>query len=448
MYNRKASTKEERAQMRAEALEGYTVTEYPEADSVAGKMTAGNRTYIKIFDGTAAKPYAAYYFKTEAAADAYIAEHMKRRAANKAFDAEQKAKQEANRRNASPDLPRFEIGRSYYDKHYCDDGYDSEYITEIEIKDRSACFVTYCEKNRRGDSEPKRAKIKFDNKGEYISDGWNWYRAAALMPTEEEQAAQREAERKAREEKEQQDRAAAAEYFAALTEEARAIVESDSEPKAGAPYVIIEWSESPAINRLELGAEDGSGRKLSIKAADELFKLLDSRQNSDREKFDFLGWYDKTSFIIHFTNDAGEPETYEGRQDFGDGDGGIIEHIKAFAASYKSYSEKKPGDPMDEEIRADLAKFAQKLESYARPVYVLDADRTAEATKAIRAAKEKRIAEEANEINALLLMADDDDIEQLAREAPNRITKQFFIQELYRRDRQRGINLARELLAG
>ena len=78
----------------------------------------------------------------------------------------------------------------------------------------------------------------------------------------------------------------------------------------------------------------------------------------------------------------------------------------------------------------------------------MDADRTAEATKAVRAAKEKRIAEEVNEVNALLLMASDDDIEQLAREAPNRITKQFFIQELYRRDNRRGINLARELLAG
>lgn len=448
MYNRKASTKEERAQMRAEALEGYTVTEYPEADSVAGKMTAGDRTYIKIFDGTAAKHYAAYYFKTEAAADAYIAEHMKRRAANKAFDAEQKAKQEANRRNADPDLPRFEIGRSYYDKHYCDDGYDSEYITEIEIKDRSACFVTYCEKNRRGDSEPKRAKIKFDDKGEYISDGWNYYRAAAIMPTEEEQAAQREAERKAREEKEQQDRAAAAEYFAALTEEARAIVDGDSEPKAGAPYVIIEWSESPAINRLNIEAEDGNGRKLSIKAADELFKLLDSRQNSDREKFDFLGWYDKTSFIIHFTNDAGEPETYEGRQDFGDGDGGIIEHIKAFAASYRSYGEKKSGDPTDEEIRAGLMKFAQKLESYARPVYVLDSTRTAEHMKQIKEAQAAQTARELNELNTMLLMLGNDDIEQLARNAPDRTTKQFFIQELYRRDNRRGLNLARELLAG
>ena len=448
MYGRKASTKEERARMRAEALEGYAVTEYPEADSVAGKMTAGDRTYIKIFDGTASKPYVYYSFKTEAAADAYIAEHMKRRAANIAFDKEQKAKQEANRKNADPDLPRFEAGRCYYDKHYLDVGCDSEYITEIEIKDRSACFVTYCEKNRRGDSEPKRAKIKFDDKGEYISDGWNWYMASALMPTEEEQAAQREAERKAREEKEQQDRAAAAEYFAALTEEARVIVDSDSEPKAGAPYVIIEWSESPVINRLNIEAEDGSGRKLSIKAANELFNLLDSRQNRDREKFDFLGWYDKTSFIIHFTNDAGEPDTYEGRQDFGDGNGGIIEHIKAFAASYRSYGEKKPGDPTDEEIRADLAKFAQKLESYARPVYVLDADRTAEATKAIRAAKEKQIAEDVNELNALLLMVNDDDIEQLARKAPDRRSKQFFIQELYRRDRQRGINLARELLAG
>ena len=448
MYNRKASTKEERAQMRAEALEGYTVTEYPEADSVAGKTNAGNRTVIKIFDGTAGKPYCFCSFKTEAAADAYIAEHMKRRAANIAFDKEQKAKQEANRKNANPSLPSFEIGRSYYDKHYYDDGYDSEYITEIEIKDRSACFVTYCEKNRRGDSKPKRAKIKFDDNGEYISDGWNWYRASALMPTEEEQAAQREEERKAREEKEEQDRKAAAAYFDALTEEARAIVDSDSEPKSSAPYVVIEWSESPVINRLNIEAEDGNGRKLSIKAADELFKLLDSRQNSDREKFDFLGWYDKTSFIIHFTNDAGEPDTYEGRQDFGDGEGGIIEHIKAFAASYRSYGEKKPGEPTDEEIRSELAKFAQKLESYARPVYILDADRTAEATKAIRAAKEKRISEEVNEVNALLLMLSDDDIEKLARKAPDRITKQFFIRELYRRDNRRGVNLAWELLAG
>lgn len=448
MYNRKASTKEERAQMRAEALEGYTVTEYPEADSVAGKMFVGNRTVIKIFDGTAGKPYCFYSFKTEAAADAYIAEHMKRRAANKAFDAEQKAKQEANRRNADPDLPRFEVGRSYYDKHYCDDDCCSDYITEIEIKDRSACFVTYCEKNRRGDSEPKRAKIKFDDKGEYISDGWNYYRAAAIMPTEEEQAAQREAERKAREEKEQQDRAAAAEYFTALTEEARAIVESDSEPKAGAPYVIIEWSESPAINRLNIEAEDGNGRKLSIKAADELFKLLDSRQNSDREKFDYLGGYYKTSFTIHFTNDAGEPDTYEGRQDFGDGDGGIIEHIKAFAASYRSYTEKKPDDPTDEEIRAELMKFAQKLESYARPVYVLDSTRTAEQMKQIKEAQAAQTARELNELNTMLLMLGNDDIEQLARNAPDRTTKQFFIQELYRRDNRRGLNLARELLAG
>ena len=448
MYNKKASTKEERAQMRAEALEGYTVTEYPEADSVAGKMNAGNITVIKIFDGTAGKPYCYCSFKTEAAADAYIADHMKRRAANKAFDAEQKAKQEANRKNANPSLPRFEIGRSYYDKHYCDDGYGSEHIVEIEIIARSACFVTYCEKRRSGNGEQKRAKIKFDGKGEYISDGWSFYRASALMPTEEEQAAQREAERKSREEKEQQDRENARVYFEQLTEEARQIIDNAEEPTDGAPYVVIEWSESPVINRLNISAEDSNGRKLSIKAADELFKLLDSRQNSDREKFDFLGWYDKTSFIIHFTNDAGEPDTYEGRQDFGDGDGGIIEHIKAFAASYKSYTEKKPSEPTDEEIRSELEKFAQKLESYARPVYILDDDRTAESTKAVRAAKEKRISKEVNELNALLLMASDDDIEQLARKAPNRITKQFFIQELYRRDNRRGVNLALELLAG
>ena len=45
-------------------------------------------------------------------------------------------------------------------------------------------------------------------------------------------------------------------------------------------------------------------------------------------------------------------------------------------------------------------------------------------------------------------MLSNDDIEQLARNAPDRTTKQFFIQELYRRDNRRGLNLARELLAG
>ena len=37
---------------------------------------------------------------------------------------------------------------------------------------------------------------------------------------------------------------------------------------------------------------------------------------------------------------------------------------------------------------------------------------------------------------------------QMEKTTANRASKQFFIQELYRRDNRRGINLARELLAG
>ena len=41
------------------------------------------------------------------------------------------------------------------------------------------------------------------------------------------------------------------------------------------------------------------------------------------------GGYDKTKFVIYYQIN-GELSTYEGRQDFGDGDGSLIEHIEGF----------------------------------------------------------------------------------------------------------------------
>ena len=41
--------------------------------------------------------------------------------------------------------------------------------------------------------------------------------------------------------------------------------------------------------------------------------------------------YDKTDFIITGTDpETGEPFTYEGRYDLGDGDGGLVQHIRSF----------------------------------------------------------------------------------------------------------------------
>lgn len=60
--------------------------------------------------------------------------------------------------------------------------------------------------------------------------------------------------------------------------------------------------------------------------ADALFKQLDA---VPREP----GQYEKTSFRIDFTFN-GALDSYEGRQDFGDGDGGLIDHIQSYREFY------------------------------------------------------------------------------------------------------------------
>ena len=70
--------------------------------------------------------------------------------------------------------------------------------------------------------------------------------------------------------------------------------------------------------------------RLPLARADALFKALDDEKRSEREKPGYTGgWYDKTKFRIDCTF-HGERDSYEGRQDFGDGDGALIDHIQAY----------------------------------------------------------------------------------------------------------------------
>ncbi len=88
------------------------------------------------------------------------------------------------------------------------------------------------------------------------------------------------------------------------------------------PVVIIKWSEHERF-------EDG--QRIPLSDANNLFFELDNNQRIDREKPDHQGsWYYKTSFEIKYIQN-GEANKYEGRQDFGDGDGSIISHIREFA---------------------------------------------------------------------------------------------------------------------
>lgn len=91
------------------------------------------------------------------------------------------------------------------------------------------------------------------------------------------------------------------------------------------PVVTILWSESDKLKE---------GEKLPLARADTLFQTLDAERRAEREKPGHTGgWYDKTAFRIDFTMN-GEPDHYEGRQDFGDGDGSLIDHIQAYHEYY------------------------------------------------------------------------------------------------------------------
>ena len=94
---------------------------------------------------------------------------------------------------------------------------------------------------------------------------------------------------------------------------------------AAEPVVTILWSESPHLK---------DGQQMPLHEAEAVFKELDSARRHEREQPGYTGhWYDKTKFRIDFTM-QGQPDNYEGRQDFGDGDGSLIQHIRGYHEYY------------------------------------------------------------------------------------------------------------------
>ena len=94
---------------------------------------------------------------------------------------------------------------------------------------------------------------------------------------------------------------------------------------AAEPVVTILWSESPHLK---------DGQQMPLHEAEAVFNELDSARRHEREQPGYTGhWYDKTKFRIDFTM-QGQPDSYEGRQDFGDGDGSLIQHIRDYHEYY------------------------------------------------------------------------------------------------------------------
>ena len=93
--------------------------------------------------------------------------------------------------------------------------------------------------------------------------------------------------------------------------------EAPSLDSAAEPLVTVLWSESPHLKE---------GQTMPLHEADARFAKLDAEYPAG------MG-YDKTKFRIDFTF-RGQPDNYEGRQDFGDGDGSLIQHIQSYHEYY------------------------------------------------------------------------------------------------------------------
>ena len=113
------------------------------------------------------------------------------------------------------------------------------------------------------------------------------------------------------------------EAFQEAAEQANAIptptqgTETPTLDPAAEPVVTVLWSESPYLKE---------GQTMPLHEADALFAKLDAEYPAG------MG-YDKTKFRIDFTF-RGQPDNYEGRQDFGDGDGSLIQHIQSYHEYY------------------------------------------------------------------------------------------------------------------
>lgn len=86
------------------------------------------------------------------------------------------------------------------------------------------------------------------------------------------------------------------------------------------PFVYVRISE-----HLDIPSEEA----MPLNKAVELFGKLDRQAVEEKE---MAGYY-KTHFEICFLSE-GEIISYTGRQDFGDGEGNLLDHVKAFADYY------------------------------------------------------------------------------------------------------------------
>lgn len=165
----------------------------------------------------------------------------------------------------------------------------------------------------------------------------------------------------ARREREHAEELAHRERMLNAAHDGRIMIEAAAEAhpiEDGAPVVTINWSEHPAFYHWEDDA-----LKLSVAAADQVLFALDLRQHNTRKQPDGEGWYYKTKFTITGTAPDGSPIDYQGRFDIGDGEGGLIQHIRNWGEwerTHDNFGHEKP-EPDETNDRITFADYLQQF---------------------------------------------------------------------------------------
>lgn len=153
-------------------------------------------------------------------------------------------------------------------------------------------------------------------------------------------------------------RRAAGHCFITETEQAHPIT-------PGAPFIEIPFSENPAFYSYnEQTSKTGEPLRLSVAAAEIIIRHYDAEVYADPDSA-----YDKTDFVIHYTDEHGQPSTYSGRYDLGCDAGGLVSHIRSFGENLRSMDHLWNSQPteQDEADAAAILALADLLTAEINP---------------------------------------------------------------------------------
>lgn len=253
------------------------------------------------------------------------------------------------------EIVKFEAGKTYYYRFIS--SYDT--VVKCTIIKRTAKTITF--KDDCGETMTRRIYIldgveKVDIGHYSMAPSLGADRSAEALDKAEEEAKLAEAAKEAEEEAARKE---ARETAQKVAEGAVALFTAMHPIKEGQPTVKIGNSEMWGLP----GFRDAD-IEVSVKAADLILGTLDMWQHEIRETSDFYGWYKKTDFSILYKDENGEEGCYQGRYDIGDGEGGLLNHIRSFGEWHRTHEEFGAEKAIPDETN-EILEFVKMLEKAA-----------------------------------------------------------------------------------